>query len=714
MTQVGDNQVIHPGEGFMTSTPVPTLLPNVIVTMTTCKRLQLFQSTMRTIAQHWTQGPAQTIRSGRDPRVLEWVVVDDNSSDSDRAAMVWEFGAHTTFVFKPSADKGHVNSMNLILARVRASGAKWWVHLEDDWDFVVKRDYIGDAIACLESYPHLGQVMFNVNYAQKADDLDGIVGDKVLDDHFSEHVYQPDTPFPYRNAHYWPHFSLRPSLIRVQALEKVEGDFSCPPHAFFELDFARRWTAAGLRTGFFRVITCLHSGRLVEDAGKPHAVPNAYQLNGVSQFGSAPPAGITDADDVEEEDTSLITREPGRAKVRVRILPNWATQEAVTDMWAHYLPQDSCLELVRSSEDASFDYTVVLNSTCKPHDPSRTVVYTMEPWVDDSRPWGVHTWGLWARPDPAKYLKVFSHDRELNAVMWQTSWTWDDYETRPILKDPRVDRAVAMVCSAKYFDPGHILRLDLARALCADSGVDLRFYSQAPVTGVEASYAGRADEYKDKEKGLHPYKYYLMFENNREHNFITEKLWEPLLAEALCFYWGAPNVTEVVDARAVFVLDPEGTIESWARDIKAAIADDAWAKALPFIRAEKERVLHKLSFFRSLEPVLEEHRARASATTTGGDGGGCDDDWEFVPGLDSFDGDLGRLAVVDKQEALRRGAVAINTLGFYKKNLNLPFKPTPWIHAGIPNSGLFVLKRAMQERLAQEAASQEQGPHADQ
>ena len=53
----------------------------------------------------------------------------------------------------------------------------------------------------------------------------------------------------------------------------------------------------------------------------------------------------------------------------------------------------------------------------------------------------------------------------------------------------------------------------------------------------------------DKEKAIIPYKYYFMCENNVEHNFATEKIWEPILCECLAFYWGCPNLEEYIDRK---------------------------------------------------------------------------------------------------------------------------------------------------------------------
>ena len=88
--------------------------------------------------------------------------------------------------------------------------------------------------------------------------------------------------------------------------------------------------------------------------------------------------------------------------------------------------------------------------------------------------------------------------------------------------------------------------------------------------------------------GLVPYKYYFMVENNYEENFITEKLWEPIHCESLCFYWGCPNVEDHIDPMAFVKLDE--SFEVSLEIIQNAIRDDLWSKRLPYIKKEKNRI----------------------------------------------------------------------------------------------------------------------------
>ena len=95
-----------------------------------------------------------------------------------------------------------------------------------------------------------------------------------------------------------------------------------------------------------------------------------------------------------------------------------------------------------------------------------------------------------------------------------------------------------------------------------------------------------------------------MVENNFEKNFITEKIWEPLLTESLCFYDGCPNIAEHVDPRAFVQLDMNDFMKSY-HIIKKAIREDWWSQRIDIIRKEKERVLKQYMFFPTVERIIE-------------------------------------------------------------------------------------------------------------
>jgi hypothetical protein len=96
-----------------------------------------------------------------------------------------------------------------------------------------------------------------------------------------------------------------------------------------------------------------------------------------------------------------------------------------------------------------------------------------------------------------------------------------------------------------------------------------------------------------------------MAENNSEHNYATEKIWEPILCECLCFYWGCPNLEDYIDERAFVRLDLDDFEKSY-QIIKQAIEEDWWSQRIDIIKKEKEKIINEFGFFPTLQRIINE------------------------------------------------------------------------------------------------------------
>ncbi len=292
------------------------------------------------------------------------------------------------------------------------------------------------------------------------------------------------------------------------------------------------------------------------------------------------------------------------SKKRIMMLCNWCDSRELCNEWNIMTQGNYTWNNLQLVWTEPADYYVIIN---KPpagasYDPKRTVVFQMEPWcADPKQNWGVKTWGEWARPDPAKFLHVHTHERFCNVGSWQLNLTYK--QLTDLNPEKTHGSIISSICSSKYFDPGHIKRVDFLRFMEAKADPDVRLHIYGKQNSHDfASYIGPAPD-DNKQIGLVPYKYYFMCENNAERNYITEKLWEPLLTESLCFYWGCPNVADWIDPRAYVLLDMDD-FESAFATVKQAIQEDWWSQRLPYIRAEKKRVLERYAFMPILENIL--------------------------------------------------------------------------------------------------------------
>ena len=243
----------------------------IVLTLTSCKRLDLFTETVNSILNHWTDAD----------QIDYWFCVDDNSSKEDRAKMKKMY-PWINFYHKTSAEKGHRESMNIIWNMLKDTKPKYWIHMEDDFLFYIKNDYVTKSIKFLESQTDIKQVLFNRLYAETINDLD-MRGSTPIAPGFVVQEYK-NGAFPYKNCHYWPHYSFRPSMTVVSAILGI-GNYDSP-NTFFEMDYAKKWVNAGYKSAFFDMICCRHIGRLTSEI-KNKTVKNAYELNNTNQFSAS-------------------------------------------------------------------------------------------------------------------------------------------------------------------------------------------------------------------------------------------------------------------------------------------------------------------------------------------------------------------------------------------------------------------------------------------
>ena len=244
---------------------------NIMLTMTTCKRFNLFERTINSIINTW-----------KDIDLVDyWFIVDDNSSSLDRDNMrnLYPF---IDLDCKNINEKGHKNSMNIIYSKLEELKPKYWIHLEDDFEFYEVFDYISKGIECLDllKTENVKQVLFNRNYGETIKDYI-IKGNIENSKDFYVHDHIPGESFPYPNCKYWPHYSFRPSIIDTVAILSL-GNYDTEEKSF-ELAYAKKWNNNGYKSAFFNKLTCLHTGRLTSQRCNKN-IKNAYDLNNEIQF----------------------------------------------------------------------------------------------------------------------------------------------------------------------------------------------------------------------------------------------------------------------------------------------------------------------------------------------------------------------------------------------------------------------------------------------
>lgn len=309
----------------------------VTFTITTCKRLDLFQKTINSVINCF------------DIDLLdEWVCIDDNSSEEDRKKMM-DLYPFFTFIFKNITDKGHARSMNLLQKYVKTP---YIFHMEDDWKFICKRNYISDCLDILNSNKKLGQCLINKNYSEIEKDIDVKGGEYKISNngiryYIHEFVTNEEDSRKWIIKHgnglssnYWPHFSLRPSLIRREVYEKI-GEFN-ENASHFEMDYAHKYFNNDYLSAFLESIYSIHIGRLTSEKNDDTKI-NAYILNNEEQFFKKPLSPIQETIEIDVNDIDI--------KLKTYVL----NLDRRPDRWENFKKNAKCIEYLNYERFSAID-----------------------------------------------------------------------------------------------------------------------------------------------------------------------------------------------------------------------------------------------------------------------------------------------------------------------------------------------------------------------
>jgi glycosyltransferase involved in cell wall biosynthesis/GR25 family glycosyltransferase involved in LPS biosynthesis len=550
--------------------------PSVTLTMTTCRRRALFEQTMNSF-----------LRCCTDRALIDrWIVLDDGSTEDDLDAMRERY-PFVEVIAKPRDERGHARSMNRLLELV---DTPYWLHLEDDWMFLVPDRYVSRSIEVLASVPDLGQVLFNRNYAETLDDAriiggerrrlpDGspfrIHGHAVPGTDVHQAVLDALPPGGVTNV-LWPHFSLRPSVMRTDVIRELapfdEHDSS------FEQTFGFRYTEAGYRSGLFEQIASIHLGPTTQEIKDAAGPANAYDLNGQEQFGRAP-------------------RDP----TRVRLLTDWTDSKTFTELWNRQTRGDGRWDDLQLVTDGTADYTVVVNhpNPDEPElaaaiEPARTIVVQTDELTATAAS------DEWADLDRRRFAQVRSRDRYPRAIEWHLDWDLAAALTEPVPKT----RLLSAVLPSGGDDEVHRLRTRFVQDL-QDHGVPIDVFGRDDVDGF-AHHLGALPDH-DHRRGILPYRYTFAAEDRWATNDFSEKIVDAVLGESLCFYWGCPNLEEHLDPDVFIRLPLESPGEA-RRIVQRAMAHDEWSRRIEAIRAEKRRLVEELQVIPTLARTIRGHR----------------------------------------------------------------------------------------------------------
>jgi GR25 family glycosyltransferase involved in LPS biosynthesis len=291
--------------------------------------------------------------------------------------------------------------------------------------------------------------------------------------------------------------------------------------------------------------------------------------------------------------SALSFRQKPEGSLRVKLLGNWGSPAEILTQWDKMSEGGGRWQRLQLTlDERDLDFVVVINA-CEPrYLGPRTLYFRMEPEE------GRKLWGPWKDPDPSRFLKVYSHAEHFNHVEWHLSLSYREL----LAHSPVKDKQLSSVTSSAYTLSGHKKRVDFLRYL-EEQGLEFDLFGKSNAHALR-SYRGSLPVFH-KDAGLFPYRYTIACENCSEAGYATEKLWDAILSECLCFYWGCPNVDSFIPKEAYVWIDLNDFAAS-KRIIEESMQQSVWEQRIELIRETKRKILNELSFFPRLEKLLWE------------------------------------------------------------------------------------------------------------
>jgi GR25 family glycosyltransferase involved in LPS biosynthesis len=361
----------------------------------------------------------------------------------------------------------------------------------------------------------------------------------------------------------------------------------------------------GVQNGIDR-FAHIHFNKMVVVNCEPHIVHSDYATGGNSKDSDIQrnhnPVGSLPSTPVLEKDKLTDVQPVDKSKIKVKPIYPYSNSKELCKYLNKFCKGNYTWNNIQLTDSNDADYFVIINKPGPPeyYDPKKTIIFHMEPWVyDESKPWGVKTWGKWASPNENVYYKVLTHKYHHNPLNWHLNKTFSEL----ISYHPQKTKLLSTFVSAKNNDEGHIKRLEFLKYIEnkdeVGDGIAVDIYGNG-----SKGYKNGKGFMEHKDDGMFPYKYTICVENNSERNYMTEKLADGILAECLCFYWGCPNVSDYIDTEAFIPINLDNFEEAY-NTIKTAVENDEWSKRIDKIRSARIKVLNELSIMACIEKAIE-------------------------------------------------------------------------------------------------------------
>lgn len=266
--------------------------------------------------------------------------------------------------------------------------------------------------------------------------------------------------------------------------------------------------------------------------------------------------------------------------------------------------ENTSIILAEPNDNKDIDYYIIINSPPRKdthYVSNKSILVLDEPKDFLTSRFAIKRSGFYGWKEKHKFLKVLDHKNTLNNVRWQMNQIPEKIVKSALPSNNNRDR-LCSILGPKLMGPGHMHRVNFVKKMesyFSDDIIDIYGYKNYHNFKYYKSPLPNDDK-----AIISNYKYYFMCENNSKQNYATEKIWEPILCETLCFYWGCPNLEDYIDPKSFVRLDVNDMNKS-LKIIDTALKEDWWSQRIDIIRKMKTKILNELAFFPTIERIIK-------------------------------------------------------------------------------------------------------------
>ncbi len=258
--------------------------------------------------------------------------------------------------------------------------------------------------------------------------------------------------------------------------------------------------------------------------------------------------------------------------ISIKLLSNSKTSKELVELYSKYTKNNTGVwNSIKLTDSNDADYFVILNNcgSNEYYEPDKTLIFQTENVFEISNKY---------KSNLDKFYKVLSHSNHHNLPKFEKSYD----ELSKTEQDK--SKILCVVETDKNKEFLHFFKSKTQHMIIDKDGI-----SNLNLDILDSTLDSNL------------YKYNIIIE---DYNF-TDKLYNGIINESLCFYSGCSNTEEYIDSRTFIRINLDNFEQAYDTIVNA-IDSNEWEKRISFIRESKTKILNELQIMPCIERLINE------------------------------------------------------------------------------------------------------------